>query len=323
MMYRFYNLFIRNLFSFKGRASRKEYVCRVLFFIFLLSLNNEISRYNPSPTPLYLAILSIILVILQYIYMFQYFPLAVRRLHDLNASGWYVLISFIPFGQLLILWLMFKKGTDGVNDYGTSSDNYDERNTTLKYNSLVFGVIIALILLIDFRHSTLLKNQKYSLLATKLAIEYYKKEDYKEALKNFDSAIYFTPEDPHLYRARLNILLKLHRYDEAMHDCEKLIELNPREINAYNKKIFILFKQSDYNEAIETCDLVLSMTNEKNYLTRIYIMKASILQKIARYEESLDCVEKAILLEPDNKKALDIKQYLLEQLNLISKSKKA
>jgi uncharacterized membrane protein YhaH (DUF805 family) len=49
---------------------------------------------------------------------FQYFPLAVRRLHDLNSSGWYVLITFLPFGQLLILWLMFKKGTPGPNKYG-------------------------------------------------------------------------------------------------------------------------------------------------------------------------------------------------------------
>lgn len=113
-----YNLFIRNLFSFKGRASRKEYICRVLFFIFLLFINRDLGRYNPYPTPPYLAILSVILFILLVMYMIQYFPLAVRRLHDFNVEGLFVLISFVPFGQLLILWLMFKKGTDGVNDYG-------------------------------------------------------------------------------------------------------------------------------------------------------------------------------------------------------------
>ena len=48
----------------------------------------------------------------------QYFPLAVRRFHDLNASGWWVLLSFLPFGQVIILWLMFKKGTSGINKYG-------------------------------------------------------------------------------------------------------------------------------------------------------------------------------------------------------------
>jgi uncharacterized membrane protein YhaH (DUF805 family) len=33
-------------------------------------------------------------------------------------SGFCVLVSFIPFGLLLMLLLIFKKGTDGVNDYG-------------------------------------------------------------------------------------------------------------------------------------------------------------------------------------------------------------
>lgn len=319
MISRFYNLFIRNLFSFKGRASRKEYIARfviIVIILFILKLNLEYE--NPYNNWLFIIILGLS-VILTWISIFQYFPLAVRRLHDLNASGWYVLISFIPFGQLLILWLIFKKGTDGPNKYGTSSDNYNERDTTLKYNLLVFGVIIALILLIDSRITTLREDQEYSLIATKLAIEYYKRKDYEEALKNFDLAIDFTPKDTSLYKARGDILLRLHRYDEAIQDYEKLIELNSSEIDAYNKKIFILFKQSDYNKAIETCDLVLSKTNEKNHLIYVYIMKASILKKMEQYNESLDYIEKALFLEPDNKKAMDIKQYLLEQLNLISK----
>ena len=74
--------------------------------------------FRSNPVSEYLLPLELLLFILLIIYILQYFPLAVRRLHDLNASGWFVLISFIPFGQLLILWLMFKKGTDGVNDYG-------------------------------------------------------------------------------------------------------------------------------------------------------------------------------------------------------------
>jgi uncharacterized membrane protein YhaH (DUF805 family) len=112
------DLFIRNLFSFKGRASRKEYIIKLITIViifFILQLNLEYIDVNDSWL---LIILSCISVLLAYISIFQYFPLAVRRLHDLNASGWFVLISFMPFGQLLILWLMFKKGTDGVNDYG-------------------------------------------------------------------------------------------------------------------------------------------------------------------------------------------------------------
>lgn len=112
------NLFIRNLFSFKGRASRKEYIVKLITIVivfFILQLNLE---YINANAPWALIILACISVLLAYISIFQYFPLAVRRLHDFNASGWFVLISFVPFGQLLILWLMLKKGTEGVNNYG-------------------------------------------------------------------------------------------------------------------------------------------------------------------------------------------------------------
>jgi len=112
------NLFIRNLFSFKGRASRREYIIRTillpLFFI-IIDLN---LKYLDNAKSWFFLITACLFLIVIWILMLQYFPLAVRRLHDFNVEGWFVLISFIPFGQLLILWLMFKKGTDRVNDYG-------------------------------------------------------------------------------------------------------------------------------------------------------------------------------------------------------------
>ena len=54
------------------------------------------------------------------------FPLAVgsvmlqiRRLHDLDKSAWFVLLSAIPGVNLLFgLYLLFFKGTDGTNQYG-------------------------------------------------------------------------------------------------------------------------------------------------------------------------------------------------------------
>ena len=112
------NLFFRNLFSFKGRASRKEYVIRIILipiFFIIINLNWEYLDNNKSWFFLITACLFLIVI---WILMLQYFPLAVRRLHDLNLSGFCVLVSFIPFGLLLMLLLIFKKGTDGVNDYG-------------------------------------------------------------------------------------------------------------------------------------------------------------------------------------------------------------
>ena len=44
----------------------------------------------------------------------------IRRLHDQDKSGWWLLISFIPFGGLVLLVFMFIDGTPGENEYGPS-----------------------------------------------------------------------------------------------------------------------------------------------------------------------------------------------------------
>ena len=43
----------------------------------------------------------------------------VRRLHDQDRSAWYLLISFVPFGVLVLLFWAARRGTVGSNDYGT------------------------------------------------------------------------------------------------------------------------------------------------------------------------------------------------------------
>ena len=43
----------------------------------------------------------------------------VRRHHDGNRSGWWILLGLIPLiGPLILLFLYIKKGTDGPNEYG-------------------------------------------------------------------------------------------------------------------------------------------------------------------------------------------------------------
>lgn len=44
---------------------------------------------------------------------------SVRRLHDLNHSGWWVLLNFVPFlGLLFALYVLCAPGTQGSNNFG-------------------------------------------------------------------------------------------------------------------------------------------------------------------------------------------------------------
>lgn len=50
--------------------------------------------------------------------LFLYLPITIKRLHDLNFNGWWSLVFFLPFGQIVLLPLLFYKGTPGPNKYG-------------------------------------------------------------------------------------------------------------------------------------------------------------------------------------------------------------
>ena len=118
MLNNIYELLFDKFFSFKGRSSRREYVFRVVVISLVFSLVYYKFDIMIDQEGFFVPLCALLLLIVHLLFLFQYFPLAVRRLHDFNVSGWWILISFIPCGQLIVFWLIFKKGTEGVNDYG-------------------------------------------------------------------------------------------------------------------------------------------------------------------------------------------------------------
>ncbi len=99
--------------DFKGRARRKEFWMFTLW-CFLIALATAIidsilGFQGGGPFTLIFA-LALILPSL---------GLTVRRLHDINYSGWWYFISFIPLiGGLILLYFTIKEGDKGPNQYG-------------------------------------------------------------------------------------------------------------------------------------------------------------------------------------------------------------
>jgi|SRR3989338_10366701 len=104
----------RKYATFNGRTTRKEYWMFVLFHIIvaiLLSIVDTVIGADSILVGLYgLAAIIPILAI------------AVRRLHDTNRSGWWLLINGIPLiGAIVMFVFTVQKGTVGDNKYGASS----------------------------------------------------------------------------------------------------------------------------------------------------------------------------------------------------------
>lgn len=72
---------------------------------------------------LLLSFVAPILIFLYFIYgiaiIIPGFALSIRRLHDLNKSGWWILLGLIPIvgGIILIIWYCFSS-VDAGNRYG-------------------------------------------------------------------------------------------------------------------------------------------------------------------------------------------------------------
>lgn len=110
---------IKSTFSLSGRASRREFIVfHLLYFFDVLLLLYTDKYYNSSSNSILIVILTIFYFISFILLIFPLFSLIIRRLHDLNSSGWWLLITLIPLGGLLYLALPFKKGTQGLNKYG-------------------------------------------------------------------------------------------------------------------------------------------------------------------------------------------------------------
>lgn len=96
--------------DFKGRARRKEYWMFVLFNVIISIVISSVGALIEMPLLGNLYSLAVLLPGL---------AVGVRRLHDINKSGWYILIALIPLiGAIWLLILLAKEGDVGENQYG-------------------------------------------------------------------------------------------------------------------------------------------------------------------------------------------------------------
>jgi len=107
-------LAFKNAFVYTGRASRSAYWWYALAtFIVYVILNLILVRAlggGAGVALYYLLVLASIVVSL---------PLGVRRMHDINRSGWWLLIGIIPIvGGIVLLVFACLPGTPGPNRFG-------------------------------------------------------------------------------------------------------------------------------------------------------------------------------------------------------------
>jgi uncharacterized membrane protein YhaH (DUF805 family) len=96
---------LKKYVEFDGRARRSEYWWYILFYIIVISIAYAINVNLGG-----IASLALLLPTL---------GAAVRRLHDIGRSGWWILIGFIPLiGWLISLYWAIKPSQPESNQWG-------------------------------------------------------------------------------------------------------------------------------------------------------------------------------------------------------------
>ena len=98
--------------DFNGRALRSEYWYFVLFTYILQLVLGVVASAAPSLGNAILGLVMLALIV-------PSLAVGARRLHDLNKSGWWQLLVFLPLIGIIVLIVFYcTEGNPGANRFG-------------------------------------------------------------------------------------------------------------------------------------------------------------------------------------------------------------
>ena len=100
---------LRNYVAFSGRAPRSEFWYWALFNFIVSVIAMALDMVVG---------LGFLGLIVSLGFLLPNISVAIRRLHDIDRTGWWCLIAFTGIGAILLLVWACMKGTDGPNGYG-------------------------------------------------------------------------------------------------------------------------------------------------------------------------------------------------------------
>ena len=103
---------------FSGRSSRQEYIGFYLFIFFVPLL---LAMIEGLLGVLLSSDYSIFAIIFELAVFLPGWAVMIRRLHDVNRSGWWILINLTIIGIIpFVYWTCIKKSDEGENRFGSN-----------------------------------------------------------------------------------------------------------------------------------------------------------------------------------------------------------
>ena len=106
--------------TFNGRASRSEYWMFTLINTLIIIALSILGNVLVSAAPAAAGIFGILMIVYVLATLLPSIAVGVRRLHDTDRSGWWMLIAIVPLVSLILIVFFAMKGTEGDNRFGAS-----------------------------------------------------------------------------------------------------------------------------------------------------------------------------------------------------------
>ncbi len=107
----FRRIVTQHYFDFEGRARRQDFWYFVLVYVVIAVVLGIVQSI--------VGLGSILTGLLSLALLLPNLGLAARRLHDIDKSGWWLLIGIVPIvGWVLLIYWYCQPGTAGANQYG-------------------------------------------------------------------------------------------------------------------------------------------------------------------------------------------------------------
>ena len=106
-------------FTSKGRLNRKSYIYRSIFLSLVLSVIQVVLTFAANTIGALELLFAVLLLVSGLFGFVASIMMLARRLHDLDKSGWWMLLLCVPLVNILFyIYILFFKGTEGPNQYG-------------------------------------------------------------------------------------------------------------------------------------------------------------------------------------------------------------
>lgn len=137
--------------------------------------------------------------------------------------------------------------------------------------------------------------------------------NYEQALVDINKVLDLDPKDAKAFQLRSQVHLGLQQIEKVVEDIDKSIELNPYELTSYIFRAVVYFTfDGNIKNIIRDITTAINLAQSKETISGLYAFRANILEINKDYLQSIDDINSAIKLEPDNKllKLMRINLYI-------------